>query len=247
MRVVKPKYENHDRYTQRIQLDGMYRPKDTKAAGLTICYLLSKCRDVSLISVYVEAYAPERGTLPTWEYQFDRREFEGKYSNLETFLKEYDTEEFKLWRLKFRYKGAECSASGFRSKDEIGISHPLEKEVNFIPLFAELENMSYEHHDLDPFLVEQMQNLFDLTLKRTVDSLCKLQKQEDIYKEFTQVVRFKGRMMPSDHCVIVEGYSAEMLTEQYPLSVLGAYNYLIYLRENPEEALSDLKKGLPRK
>ena len=247
MKIIEPKYENHNRYTQRVQLDGMFLNKNRKKAGLLIGYLMTQCMDVSITSMYVEAYAPERGTLPLWERQFSRGEFEEKYPNLESFLKEYDTDDFKLWRLKFRYKGAECSASGFREKDEIGISHSLEKDVNFIPLLAEIENMSYEYHDMDPFLVDQMQFLFDLTLKRAIDSLCKLQRQEDIYKEFTQVVKFGGRMMPSEHCIKVEGYTAAMLKEQYPLSVLGAYNYLIYLREKPEEALADLKKGLPRK
>ena len=31
------------------------------------------------------------------------------------------------------------------------------------------------------------------------------------------------------------------------LNSLGAYNYLIYLRENPNEALASLKAGLPIK
>ena len=37
------------------------------------------------------------------------------------------------------------------------------------------------------------------------------------------------------------------LVEDFSLSPLGAYNYLIYLRENPQNALADLKAGLPRK
>lgn len=43
----------------------------------------------------------------------------------------------------------------------------------------------------------------------------------------------------------VEGFTAQYLATNYPLSALGAYNYLIYLREMPGKALADLKAGLP--
>ena len=47
--------------------------------------------------------------------------------------------------------------------------------------------------------------------------------------------------------VKVEGFTAKELASNYPLSVVGAYNYLIYLREKPIEALNNLAKGLPIK
>ena len=52
---------------------------------------------------------------------------------------------------------------------------------------------------------------------------------------------------PEENAIVVEGYNAKMLFANYPLSELGAYKYLIYLREEPEAALADLKAGLPRK
>ena len=42
-----------------------------------------------------------------------------------------------------------------------------------------------------------------------------------------------------------EEFTAQNLATNYPLSALGSYNYLIYLREIPEKALADLKAGLP--
>ena len=44
-----------------------------------------------------------------------------------------------------------------------------------------------------------------------------------------------------------EGFTAQNLATNYPLSALGSYNYLIYLREMPGKALADLKTGLPTK
>lgn len=52
-----------------------------------------------------------------------------------------------------------------------------------------------------------------------------------------------------DNGIIVEGYSAKSLKEKVgnKLSDLGVYNYLIYLRENPDEAKQNLDAGLPVK
>ena len=49
------------------------------------------------------------------------------------------------------------------------------------------------------------------------------------------------------HCVKIRGYSARDIYEKTYLTEIGAYNYLIYLEENPEQALENLRKGLPRK
>ena len=87
---------------------------------------------------------------------------------------------------------------------------------------------------------------FKMSEKRAVLAVQKLLSHKDIYDEFV-LVATSGKYAKESSAVSVEGYTAEMLNSNYPLSVLGAYNYLIYLREAPKEALEDLKKGLPRK
>ena len=44
-----------------------------------------------------------------------------------------------------------------------------------------------------------------------------------------------------------KGCSAQDIYEKTYLTEIGAYNYLIYLKEDPEQALKDLKNGLPIK
>lgn len=56
-----------------------------------------------------------------------------------------------------------------------------------------------------------------------------------------------GKFVPKDDCYKVEGYSAQDIYEKTYLTEIGAYNYLIYLKEDPEQALKDLKNGLPIK
>ena len=55
------------------------------------------------------------------------------------------------------------------------------------------------------------------------------------------------KFVPIDDCYKVGGYSAKDIYEKTYLTEIGAYNYLIYLDKHPEQALKDLKNGLPRK
>ena len=85
----------------------------------------------------------------------------------------------------------------------------------------------------------------DMSPKRAEKALQKLASQLDILLEFYFFVK-NGRFKEV-HPVTVKKISAKHLVETTYLSPLGAYNYLIYLRESPEEALEDLRKKLPRK
>ena len=78
--------------------------------------------------------------------------------------------------------------------------------------------------------------------KKAYEKLCKYQ---DIRNEFYNYVM--NEEFPKENIIKCEGYSAEELCNTTILKPLGAYNYLIYLRDNPEEALANLKAGLPIK
>ena len=77
----------------------------------------------------------------------------------------------------------------------------------------------------------------------------KLERHPDILKEFEYWLTKREFPAEDSGAVIVSGYSAKKLSEKVgsKLKPIGIYNYLIYLREKPEEALSDLQKGLPVK
>lgn len=82
------------------------------------------------------------------------------------------------------------------------------------------------------------------TEKVALQNIEKFQRHPDIMSEFSGWI--KTREFPSV-AITVEGYTAEKINRTSYLSELGAYNYLIYLREKPDEALKNLKAGLPRK
>lgn len=92
-----------------------------------------------------------------------------------------------------------------------------------------------------------IRNQFNLSEKVATNMIKNLSPYYDIMKEMQFTYR-TGRMVgDKENPVRVEGYSAKDLLETGKLSPLGAYNYLVYLREEPKKALADLKAGLPRK
>ncbi|MBQ9658788.1 MAG: hypothetical protein IJV31_08500 [Clostridia bacterium] len=78
--------------------------------------------------------------------------------------------------------------------------------------------------------------------KKAYEKLC---KYKDIRNEFYNYVM--NEEFPKEKVISVEGHTAEELCNTTRLNILGAYNYLIYLRDNPDESLANLKAGLPVK
>lgn len=53
---------------------------------------------------------------------------------------------------------------------------------------------------------------------------------------------------PKDNPITVEGYTAEAISKLAPfMDGVGVYNFLITLRERPENAKSIIARGFPRK
>ena len=94
-------------------------------------------------------------------------------------------------------------------------------------------------------IITYLINIAKLTEKRALASYEKLNQHEDILNEFANCIN-EEQFNYCDNGIIVEGYSAKSLKEKVgnKLSDLGVYNYLIYLRENPDEAKQNLDAGL---
>ena len=110
--------------------------------------------------------------------------------------------------------------------------------------------LAYLYTEIDKFLNKR--DILDMEFSKILDRLTHLKRDtglnnhRNIYDEFVLVVTTK-KYASNNRAIAIEGFTAEKLNSDFPLSVIGAYNFLIYLRENPKEALEDLKKGLPRK
>ena len=88
-----------------------------------------------------------------------------------------------------------------------------------------------------------MRNTAKMNEKQIQSNLEKMNHYEDIKTEFYQTIMTE--QFPIESGIRVQGYTAQLLYDTTRLSILGAYNYLIYLREDPVNAIADLKKGLP--
>ena len=132
--------------------------------------------------------------------------------------------------------------------------HYVERNVDDFKLLEAIRDINewYKSHYRKPGkaaivrekIVEYLCKECNFSEKRARDTIRKMAKHKDIYLEFADYVMnrdFNGDL------VTVEGYNAKTLNKDFPLSVVGAYNYLIYLREDTENALRDLERGLPRK
>lgn len=91
-----------------------------------------------------------------------------------------------------------------------------------------------------------MCDAYSITQQQASDAWDYLKQDMRVLFEFKHYVA-TGEFVPEKYSYKVQGYSAERLHKTTYLEVLGAFNYLIYLRNKPKEALLNLQKGLPRR
>ena len=98
---------------------------------------------------------------------------------------------------------------------------------------------------IDSFLSDYMFYESNMSEKRIKANIDKLNRHEDIKFELYETLIYEK--FPVAGAITVCGYTAEFLKNTTHLSILGAYNFLIYICEDEKNALDDLKKRLPIK
>lgn len=73
-----------------------------------------------------------------------------------------------------------------------------------------------------------------------------LKQDESIALEYLYYVE-NHSFVSEDTATNYHGYTAKRLSEETDLTVLGAFNYMVFLHRRPKDALAYLKKGLPRR
>lgn len=83
----------------------------------------------------------------------------------------------------------------------------------------------------------------DIIAKRLVN---KITKYEDIAGEFKRSISEKD--YPQEKSIKIHGYTAADISRLAPhMGMGGVYNFLVLLRENPEEAEKIISENFPRK
>ena len=93
--------------------------------------------------------------------------------------------------------------------------------------FTIIANASRDSNSKEEMAVRFVQQKYKYSEKQSRRMVAQIAKHKEIFEEFFNYAR--------------------VLSKEYNLSPLGAYNYLVYLIEDPERALADLKAGLPTK
>ena len=94
-------------------------------------------------------------------------------------------------------------------------------------------------------IMELLRHRAKLSENRAEYSYQKLACHPDIRKEFYSYI-MNNDVFP-ENPITTEGFTAKRLITEYPFAPSGAYLYLVYLREKPEEALDNLNHHLPRR
>lgn len=107
--------------------------------------------------------------------------------------------------------------------------------------------LALQGNSKEEMLYRYIQQKFGYSKEKSKTMVDQMSLYTDIFDEFFNYARI-GKYCKKDKTKTeVCGYTAERLITEYNFSPLGAYNFLVYLKEYPECALKDLAVQLPRK
>lgn len=242
MRILKKKERGYRFYSEKYDLNGAYAGQNDIPIGVLLLYVLVKNTDSRFQGLSAEAVG-EIGESRNI-YNVESVKF---FPELKKLAEIFVSQELVIWELTVDYEGIQIYVSGRTYGTVLSVRTPLISKVNVLPLMNQVENKTYGYNLYDENLIKRMINKYKMNQRVAVQTIAKMERHADIFGEFIHGIKSDSFNFPDESPITVEGYTARRLFDNYPLSELGAYNYLIYLRENPKEALLDLKKGLPRK
>lgn len=243
MKILCKKEKVYDYFIERYDLTGVYAGQTGVPIGVLLLHILINRDELKFVRLSAEAESEEIGVPRTIFHADSKKEITYLHQLTSLFVRE----ELEIWRLTVKYNDEDIFITGWTHDTELSVRYTIKTRPNLLPLMSEIETATYDYHDYDPQLVYNMKSQFNLNQKMAILSIVELQKYPDIWNEFEHGMKSAPFAEPLEGAISVEGYTAEMLYKNYPLSILGAYNYLIYLKTDPENAINDLKRGLKKK
>ena len=247
MRVIKEREKDDDSYFTRYTLDGIYGRGMDDETGILLLFFIATSDKAEVTSVVMEGGGDIGGGVSEWV--IDEKNMEYFQNGIDWFLEEYQARKLETWRAFLTLiedMEEKYVITGKTSSAAVSVRSSSKKGTDIVSFLKEIETEAAAYY-YDPELIEKLKKWFKLTQVNAVRAISKLNEYKDIAAEFYEGMKGDSFCFPDRSYIKEEGYMAKDLFENYPLSELGAYNYLIYLREDKEEALSDLEKGLPRK
>ena len=247
MKILSKKEKVFDNFVEEYYLNSVFAGQsDDVRIGVLLLRIIAHQDNTSVKSIVAEAESEEVG-VPHNRLFISGDDFCVKFTSVEQLSLRFDDEEIKEWTIKCIIDENAAEMSGTVHGLRIGVSYSSNCNFNFLKYLTTVENETYFYHQYNSEIINNLKKWFGLNQKNAVLTLLKIDEHSDIAEEFYKGMNGDSFYFNSTMPIEVEGYTAKRLFDEYPLSELGAYNYLIYLREKPKEALLNLRKGLPRK
>lgn len=165
---------------------------------------------------------------------------------------------FRNWNVNTSgyYRNADGTWIGFVTDDERGIEcerHKVSTEEAAAAWlsdhcenhnFAHFENAVIEHfEEKTPFILKHLKRKCG---KKAQEALDYLLQAKWIAFEYWYFLNY-GCFVPDKYAYTYSDWTAKRIAKETVLTDLGAFNYMVYLKQQPEEAIRNLEKKLPRK
>ncbi|PLS19658.1 hypothetical protein CVD28_04375 [Bacillus sp. M6-12] len=161
----------------------------------------------------------------------------------------------------FKKTGKYCNSEGERVKVHGYSAEQLVNELGLKPIFAynclvslidEPSQTLFLLRQKDGVLIkeeliEHFMDTLKMSHKQSTQYYQRLATHRDILMEYHHFMKTGQYCNEKEVSIQVGEYTAKRLMAETNLEPIGAYNYLISLREKPEWALKQLKRGLPVK
>ncbi len=125
--------------------------------------------------------------------------------------------------------------------------------VEYLIEIFENHNFSHYFHTVMENFEEKEKNIIEHLKAEYGYSETKARKAMD-YLLQVKIIAFEysyfiehGDYVPDKYASVYSGYTAKRISSETDLTILGAFNCMVYLKRKPEEALANLKAGLPIK
>lgn len=134
--------------------------------------------------------------------------------------------------------------------------NPITININYDDILTTIINIDDNDFNPDYIIKTNIENylknnteMSKQNVLETIDKLFNSHQQTSLLSEFYYTMQTKKFPKNPQTAIYIKTnqYTAEKLYNTGKFSIIGAYNYLIYLKEKPEEALKDLEEDLPNK
>ncbi|MCD8049732.1 MAG: nucleotide exchange factor GrpE [Clostridia bacterium] len=194
----------------------------------------------------------ERGMV----YSENKKIFRGKVDESEFFASSLSDiiNSFGYYLKKESNNWIAFVTDGERGTLDVQKTFPSEEEaVDYLIRLA--ENWNFVHYSqnimnnfeqAEPTITEYLKQEYGYSEKQAKEAMDYLLQVKNIAFEFYNYIT-TGDFLSERFACNFSGYTAKRIKEETPLTLLGSFNYMVYLDRKPEEALANLKKGLPRR